>query len=445
MIENAEKQHEKPDVSVIFTSKEKSEKKKRIWGRKEKNNAGKSVFGNFDDVDTNDNNGIQKQKRNKKVIFIFGSAVIVLIIAIWGILSLLPKAEINIVLKKATVEFDEKLEVSINATVSNANSEGKTIIPGEMFTSKKNLFLPIESDRTEQVEEKAKGTLTVYNFFSTSPQTLVKTTRFEAPDGTIFRLDKEATIPGAKSENGTLTPSEIEVSVTADKSGETSNLAPTKNWTIPGFKGTSRYTKFSAENKSVMTGGFIGNAPVASDEQKAKSGKEAENTLSTLLKSEMLVMMSEEFKLIDGSDSFRITKQETQTLNDESNSFGIFTEGEMKRIVFKEEMLKETLFKKYHSSYGEEGITAFSFEINYGEPSVNLSSGTMTVPIKGKIVYAHKTDGEALKLELKDKNESEFRRIIFALPGVENATIVLSPFWVNSIPKNTNKIIISIE
>ena len=41
---------------------------------------------------------------------------------------------------------------------------------------------------TERVEERAHGRITVVNNYSATPVKLIKNTRFETPDGLIFRI-----------------------------------------------------------------------------------------------------------------------------------------------------------------------------------------------------------------------------------------------------------------
>jgi len=331
-------------------------------------------------------------------------------------------------------------------TAADISTPGKTRVPGEFFDAKKNTFAELSSDEKKYTEEKARGFLTVYNSWSSAPQALVETTRFESPGGIIFRLDKAVTVPGAKTENGKLAPSQIDVAVTADKAGPSSNLSPQKNWTVPGFKDTSRFNGFSAENKNAMSGGFAGDAPVVSNDSKQASLKQAEEMLKGLLSGEMSVLMSDDLKIIKGTDSFQITKNELQPSKSNPGGFGIFVEGEMKRMVFKESTLENAIFEKYGAPYFDEGYDSpFSFSLLYGTSTVDFENKKITVPVSGLIEYAIRLDKDILIENLKGKSESELRQIIFSLQGVENATISLWPFWVKTVPSSSSKIKIEIK
>lgn len=436
-------EHEKPDVSIIFEHKARIEERKR---KKEKNDSiiEKNFFEDDKEISLKKERRGRIKKRGK--IAIIGIPIVVLFAIAWGAMTLLPRADVTLVLKKEVAQFDEIIEVSVKAATPNTNTALKTTIPGELLSAKKNMFIPIDADKKETVSYKAKGTLVVSNAYSASPQTLVATTRFEAPNGIIFRLDERVTIPGAKISGKTTTPGLLEVNVTADSPGESSNLSPTKGWKIPGFKGTPRYEKFIVENTASMKGGFVGDTPVVSDEQKEKTLTETKNSLSNLLNGEMLVLMSDTFKLLDKAQTFQITKNEYQATKDDPNKFGMFIEGEMKRIVFKEEALKDELFKKHGKKYIEQGYTtAQSFDLSYGTTTIDFVNKKMEVSVKGSIAYIHDINPTALREDFKNRNESELRQRIFSLPGIENATISLWPFWVRTVPESDGRIEITVR
>ncbi|NMB92510.1 MAG: hypothetical protein GYA31_02720 [Parcubacteria group bacterium] len=154
----------------------------------------------------------------------------------------LAKVDINLTAKKLNLSLDS-LPVVIDKNITESNYSQR-VIPG-------NLFVFTESDEQEfkstgqgKDESKAKGVITIINNYSTSPQILVATTRFETSDGKIFRLDSRIVIPGATTKDGVLQPASIDVNVTADQPGPDYNIPactePCK-FTIPGFKGTDKF------------------------------------------------------------------------------------------------------------------------------------------------------------------------------------------------------------
>ena len=54
----------------------------------------------------------------------------------------------------------------------------------------------VKATGEEDVEIKASGNIVVFNNFDSANQRLIKNTRFETPDGLIYRIDKSVVIPG---------------------------------------------------------------------------------------------------------------------------------------------------------------------------------------------------------------------------------------------------------
>lgn len=104
-------------------------------------------------------------------------------------------------------------------------------------------FAP-SGDGLKEVEEKASGTVTIYNTSSRN-QPLVATTRLLTPDGILFRLDDTVTVAAG----GTAT-----ATVHADAAGASGNAAPTR-FTIPGLS-ESLQVLIYAESAEAFAGGI---------------------------------------------------------------------------------------------------------------------------------------------------------------------------------------------
>jgi len=101
-------------------------------------------------------------------------------------------------------------------------------------------------------EYKATGIITIYNTYSSSPQTLVKTTRFVSEGGKLFRTTKTIVVPGADASSGKIVPGSTTVEVIASEPGNEYNIGPS-TFSIPGFKGTPKYLAFYGESFSAFT------------------------------------------------------------------------------------------------------------------------------------------------------------------------------------------------
>ena len=57
----------------------------------------------------------------------------------------------------------------------------------------------VPADGEKPVESRSSGRIVIYNSYSTSPQRLVKNTRFETPEGLIYKIADSVTVPGRKN------------------------------------------------------------------------------------------------------------------------------------------------------------------------------------------------------------------------------------------------------
>ena len=133
--------------------------------------------------------------------------------------------------------------------------------------------IAVDSTKQEDVQEYAVGEIIVFNEFDQNPQRLIKNTRFESPDGKIYRIRESVTVPGMTvGSGGQLEPGKLEVTVYADEPGDEYNVEQAQ-FTIPGFEGTPRFSKFYARSKTSIGGGYDGIRLVL-DEKVEQSARE---------------------------------------------------------------------------------------------------------------------------------------------------------------------------
>ncbi len=359
------------------------------------------------------------------------------------VVAVIPQARVHITLKKTLVEFKENIEVSSKANKPEILKD-KIIIPGELLVSEKNMSGVFKASGKERIEVKAAGTLTVYNAYSSQPQTLLKSTRFESPDKKIFRLTKQVIIPGAKIVDGKIVASKIEVPVEADEAGDAYNLAPSTPWHIPGFKGSPRYEGFYAESISQMTGGFIGERahPTTADLDVARKSLTA--SLRNALSGEMAVLTNQNFKLFEDAESFKSLEEKIDTSSGAPDSFNFFLRGELRRIVFEEKTLEDSLVSKAKGGLPE-GLRYLDFKSSYGSRSFDFSAGRMSFGATGSMAFENDVRVDEVTKAIVGKDEKSLQSLVFALPGLEKATISLWPFWVKKVPEDVKKIKVEID
>ncbi len=378
--------------------------------------------------------------KKRKFLYFAGAAVLFSALAAYFALAVLPRAAVSVVLKKADWSYDGVIKADKNAAAADL-SEMK--IPGEVFVFSKNAQMSFPASLKKSGEQKAKGKIRIFNAFGPNPQILVATTRFEAPDGKIFRLDEKTVVPVAKSVNGKIVPSSVETAITADKPGTEYNIGPIEKLSIPGFKGTPKYDGFYATIEESLSGGFIGETAVPSGQDLADAKSKMAQILRDSLSAEFAGQAPEGFKTADGGSVFKITKENVIIGNGQGENFSVFTEGEMAIFAFSEQALKDLLVAKGREESGNDFLDPKNIELSYAPASSDFSAGVMSLPVKFGVSLESGLDQGAIKTLISGKNKSELEGLSF--PGIEKVTVSFWPFWVGSVPSDVSRIKVSAE
>jgi hypothetical protein len=187
---------------------------------------------------------------SKKLWIIAGIAIVLL-----GGLSLFAfrKTTVTVVPRTHTIVFDNT--VPFTAYPAESAASGTLPYTVQSFTFADSETVPAQG--THHVETKASGTVTVINDFSATPVKLLATTRFETPDGLIFRAPAQVMVPGKKGS----TPGSVQVTLVADEAGDKYNVGPIAKFTLPGLKGGAMFTSVYAKSDAPFAGGFTGDQP----------------------------------------------------------------------------------------------------------------------------------------------------------------------------------------
>jgi hypothetical protein len=95
---------------------------------------------------------------------------------------------------------------------------------------------PPSSTSVATEDRYASALMIVYNEYSTTPQRLIKNTRFESSSGLVFRIAETVEIPGYTVSDTSMVPGTVSVRVYADEPDPIYLIGP-GDFTIPGFEG----------------------------------------------------------------------------------------------------------------------------------------------------------------------------------------------------------------
>ncbi len=346
---------------------------------------------------------------------------------------------------EATVTVTEKRqEVSIDNTFIAKKDFKDGELPFETVSSSGESSKTVPVTGEEQVETRAKGTIIIYNDYSSAPQKLIKNTRFETADGRVYRIDNSVVVPGKNK--STELPGSVEAVVYADTAGEAYNIG-LSDFTIPGFKGDPRYSKFFARSKTTMTGGFIGKVKTASAEDLNKGRQELRDFLEAELTKKIETQVPEGFTLFKDAVYFEfetLSPPKSNELKEKASAYA---------ILFDSKKLSKNIASATlsDSDYEGEDIYTENFDSITFKPipldAKPWQTGVVSFSLNGKTTLTWLFDSEKLKEDLvgQPKNQERVKTILQAYPGIGDAKVVVWPFWRKTLPDDFSDIFIKIE
>ena len=370
----------------------------------------------------------------RALLFILGFVTIV----VGGIVLWTSFASATITITRETVPWSYSGTVTVDPRIKDVALAGLKI-PGESFALKNTFESRFPASGTKDAEEKARGVIRIYNAYSTASQFLIKNTRFQTPDGKIFRLIDNVTVPPGKMVSGKFTPSSIDAKVIADKAGEAYNIPATPKFTIPGFAGTPKFTGFYGVSTGAMTGGFIGTVTYPTSEELVKAEAEFAKTSEAALADKLLRQVPEELIMVEGARSFRFLTKTVDTFAGGDKKFGIKGEGELRIVAFKESDLTVLLSKLGANAVGsEKELLDSSTSRGKGQLAIG-SSSVLTFPVSVASLFVEHFDVASLQKLFAGKTQEEIGQLQIA--GMKGSPEVsVRPFWIRRVPKNPERV-----
>jgi hypothetical protein len=149
------------------------------------------------------------------------------------------------------------------------------------------------------------------------------------------------------------------------------------------------------------------------------------------------------------TETFSISTADTQTsaeAGEEADSVTVTEEVTYTMLGVQEEDLERVVTADVADDIDPERQTILDY--GFTEASFTLQNqqdGGALVGLRTVVVAGPDLDAETIKGDIAGKKASEAREIIGVNPGVTDIEVTYGPFWVRSIPKNTDKITIIVE
>jgi hypothetical protein len=365
-----------------------------------------------------------------------------------GAIFLFAGAELSVTPKQGTAFVDGTFAGMQTQTATSSTPSG--ILPYSILTTADVDTSDVPATGQENVSLPASGHIVVYNNYSTSPQQLIKNTRFATPEGLIYRIHDSISVPGMTTVNGQKTPGSIEVTVYADQPGDTYNIGLT-DFTVPGFKGSPQYTGFYARSKTPMTGGFVGMRPVVATSTEATAVSTIQNDLRTKLVADAKSKIPEGYILPD-KGTFVTFDDPTQSTDSTSTSnVTLSIQGTLHGILIKNTDLAGVIASKNLPSYDDAPVMLTNPGDLSIEPVIDPSvtnpwdQPTLDFAVKGNAALQWVIDTKRLASDLAGKSESALNTVLTGYPGVDRAKAIFRPVWRSTFPTNPDDINITFE
>lgn len=355
----------------------------------------------------------------------------------FGFSLLFAGATVEVEPRSAQASIDGNFEASPNAPVAG--------LTYQVITIEREGSEVVKASGEADVERRASGVIIVENDYSKALQRLIKNTRFEAPDGKIYRINESVDVPGQRIEGGKTLPGAVEVTVYADSPGEAYNRGLT-DFTIPGFKGDPRYGKFTARSKTPMTGGFVGRERVVSDDELAAARSRIRDSLAGELKGAARAQMPAGFILFDDASVISYTSGENTPQG--KGELRVAERGALQGVLFNNRELASFVARNTIGSYDEEivflpAVEGLAFAIK-GKDSLSFPlERPLSFSLKGEALIVWYIDDATLNDALRGREKAALPTIMAEYP-VASFKVSSRPFWSSRLPEDAGRLNIAI-
>ncbi len=377
----------------------------------------------------------------KTFSIIFG--IILVFVGVYFLSLYFGHATVYVTHKKETFTFSDKPFKAVRTSQNDLAFEvmvvTDSLVKEATFTESKDSLA------------KAKGVAVIYNAFSTTPQKLAINTRLADDKNNIYLTDKAITIPGYTTVKGKVVPGSVSVGITASIAGDKYNGEP-RDFTIVGFKGTTKATKIYARSKGSITGGSTGVMYMPTPEQKGELSTAISTELRSKLEKTIQAQVPADYILFKDSLKIDLNFNPDAIVSSTANA-EVKAEGTATALILNQRDFEKNVIRTVNPNIKSDEIeevsipelTNFVFKLAPDSESINKQTLVANFTLTGDGTLAWKPNYETLITSLVGVNKEEVNNIFLNDPGIEKARLVLTPVWQKTLPKNPKYIKIKQE
>ena len=356
------------------------------------------------------------------ITFIFLTVLLALIVVYFS----LSKATVTLVPNEMLTAKEFSVKIPVTTATSSPALLTATVEEQELDVVQS---YEVENFRTE--EGKARGTVTIINK-NNQNQVLVATTRFLSPDGLLFRLTNQVSIPAGEE-----TAAEIQ----ADEIGSKYDISPA-HFSIPGLS-ESLQKKIYGITKEPTAGGLKRIGTLTSDEIIKAQKKNIESLDQQVAQKLNLESNDEKIVLIQKE----IVSEDTSNKEgDEIEKFTITLKVKVKIITVDKEKLLSWAKEQYKKDLDDTNeiinydLDKFTYTLT-DTASTFITMGTsLPAYILGTLDIANFD-----KKKLYGLDDNGLKTFFTQYDNVKDVEVEFWPFWVRSVPSMQDHIEIKIK
>lgn len=383
------------------------------------------------------------RRRKKGITRYLVVSIIFLLIALALISTTFSNAKIDVILASSEVTIDGVFK----AIREPGQSADISFNPRSTSPIKKEEI--ITNFTRERQNVRASGILTVYNTSEVQETLdLVNRTRFQTPDGNIYRLTGKQVIPAARKVGGDIIPGKKDVKVEADEVGIAYNIKKGAKLSIPGLSKDKDFKNSYAIVKSNIVGGFSGEKFIPNEEEERMVRERLRYEIETELRANLAkILETNSFSEMVVFDNAIFITYNTLENEQTENGVNIREEGILRSIEFREIEFASLLAGSIDNS-PLAGVTPkridtkeISIEIDIENEDID-SIKEFSFRINGKGTIYWDVDEVLLLSDLAGKKKSNISdNILKTYPQILSVDKVsVFPLWRSTFPGNKNKI-----
>lgn len=337
------------------------------------------------------------------------------------------------------------IPISMNVNLSHSASSSDSV-DFDVVTLTLSQAIPASAvtlaTGTAALGTKAKGTVILYNNYSSQSQILLKNTKLEAPGGKIFLLVDKVTIPGQSKIKGVVGPGTVVAKVVAEKEGASYNIAlASGTFTLPSLKSSPRYKLVYAKIKTSIGGGSDAKSKILVDSGVMQG---IHNVLSDNAIKQIEAQKADGYLLINGGtqESLEIKSGNSASLD---LSALLIKKSDLALLIQSEKNLDIKI-----SPGNAESVLVDATDLKVGLPSsVNLNSlddeDGLKINLSGTTSINSDFSDDIIKSEIAGESAETAEKILTDKVGVAAANLEIWPWWVKTVPSNPSRITIELE